>query len=289
MSRRLGLLAIVALSAMGCGKPVPPEPKEAPVEAEEAVPELSFGVVPQQSAAVLARVWSPLLEYVGRECGCRLSFETAPSIPEFEERLAAGAYDVAYMNPYHYTVFHEASGYEAFAKQADKKIQGIVVIAKDAPFQSVVELRGQAVAFPAPAAFAATVLPLASFRQMGFEVSPTYVSSHDSVYLSVAQGLLPAGGGIVRTFNTAAADVRDKLRVLWRTAEYTPHAFAAKPTVGADLVGAIQASLTAMAENPEGAEILAGLGMGGLEKAVDADWNDVRALDIRLLTSKDSS
>ncbi|MDH3254398.1 MAG: phosphate/phosphite/phosphonate ABC transporter substrate-binding protein [Acidobacteriota bacterium] len=256
-----------------------------PAAPQDEVPQLSFGVVPQQAAAELARGWTPLLEYVGLKCACRLRFETAPDIPTFEARLAAGEYDLAYMNPYHYTVFHRAPGYEAFAKQAGKKIQGIIVVAKDAPYSSVEELAGMTVAFPAPAAFAATVLPKASFRKMGFEVTSTYVSSHDSVYLSVARGLFPAGGGIMRTFNTAPQDVRDLLRILWRTAEYTPHAFAAKPTVAADLLAEIQKSLTSMAESPEGAEILAALGIQALEAAEDSDWDDVRALDINLLQS----
>lgn len=280
------IAALLALTA--CRADAPTDDVKLPAPALQEVPRetrpgLSFGFVPQQSAAALARAWSPVLEYVAGECGCQLSFETAIDIPAFERRLAGGEYDLAYMNPYHYTVFHEVSGYEAFAKQAGKRIQGIIVVAKDAPYESVEDLAGLPVAFPAPAAFAATVLPLASFERLGFEVSPVYVSSHDSVYLSVARGLYPAGGGIERTFSTISQDVQDQLRVLWRTAEYTPHAFAAKREVPVELVASIQRSLTTMAESPEGLEALQQLGMEGIVRATDADWDDVRALDIRLL------
>jgi phosphonate transport system substrate-binding protein len=68
---------------------------------------LSFGVVPQQSATELAKAWIPLFNVLSESAGLGLRFATAPSIPIFEQRLAAGEYDLAYMNPYHYTVFSQ--------------------------------------------------------------------------------------------------------------------------------------------------------------------------------------
>ena len=59
-----------------------------------------------------------------------IRFTTAPDIPEFERRLLAGRYDLAYMNPYHYTVFSLKPGYIVVAKEKDKLIQGIVVVRK---------------------------------------------------------------------------------------------------------------------------------------------------------------
>ena len=70
------------------------------IQAQEAQPSLTFGIVPQQSASRLAEEWGPLLSELSRRSGVLLVFRTAPSIPVFEERLAKGAYDLAYMNPY---------------------------------------------------------------------------------------------------------------------------------------------------------------------------------------------
>ncbi|MFT6388922.1 MAG: phosphonate transport system substrate-binding protein, partial [Cellvibrionaceae bacterium] len=57
----------------------------------------SFGVVPQQSAERLAKLWGPVFAYVSKETGVKLQFKTAKNIPEFEKRLMAGDYDFAYM------------------------------------------------------------------------------------------------------------------------------------------------------------------------------------------------
>ena len=86
---------------------------------------LTFGIVPQQSAAKLARMWTPLLGIPVQTDRCQhLQFSTASDIPEFERRLANGDYDLAYMNPYHYTTFHRSPGYQAFAKQKRQEVKG---------------------------------------------------------------------------------------------------------------------------------------------------------------------
>jgi phosphonate transport system substrate-binding protein len=244
---------------------------------------ISFGVVPQQAATRLASLWAPIVDYIGERAGVTIRFATAPDIPAFEQRLAAGQYDLAYMNPYHYTVFHERPGYVAFANQRDQRIRGILVTQKDSDIGDIKALEGRTLAFPAPAAFAASVLPRAALHQAGINVEPRYVRSHDSVYLAVAQGLYPAGGGIERTFDNTDPLVRARLRILWRTDSYTPHAFAAHPRLDPALVARVRDVMVAMSDDTRGRELLAAIGFDGIDGAEDADWDDVRALGIELL------
>jgi phosphonate transport system substrate-binding protein len=244
---------------------------------------LTFAIVPQQSASKLAKIWAPILEYLGRESRLNLEFRTAPDIPEFESRLAAGEEDIAYMNPLHYTVFSETPGYRAFAKARDKRIKGILVVRKDSPIQSPGGLDGATLAFPAPGAFAASVLTRAYLTGEGIGFTPRYVSSHDSVYRTVAKGLYPAGGGVLRTFNSVEADVREQLRVLWTTGGYTPHAFAAHPRVPSDTVDRLAQAMVRMDADENGRALLKALSVKGFETAKDSDWDDVRTLGIRSL------
>lgn len=252
-------------------------------EAKAAQPTINVGIVPQQSASRLAKLWTPILNYLSEKTGYQLKFKTAQNIPTFEKRVLAGEYDLAYMNPYHYTVFHQKPGYRAIARQADKRIRGILVVRKGSAVDSLQALNGRDLAFPSPAAFAASVLPRAELEKQGVEFTPHYVSSHDSVYLGVAKGLFLAGGGIQRTFNNMAPEVKNQLRVLWTTAGYTPHAFAVSPRMSAEVANKLQAAMVAMAKDPKGRELLATIGFKAIEVAQDSDWNDVRALHIHLL------
>ncbi len=164
------------------------------LRAAEGPSVLRVGIVPQQSAARLAELWTPILAHLSEQSGYQLDFETARDIPTFEQRLAQGHYDLAYMNPYHYTVFHQQPGYAAIARQQGSRIHGLLVVRRDSPISSLQELQGRTLAFPSPAAFAASILPRGELKQLGIQFTPRYVSSHDSVYLAVAQGHLPAAG-----------------------------------------------------------------------------------------------
>lgn len=246
-------------------------------------PSLTFAVVPQQSATRLAEEWGPLLAEIGRRAGVQIVFRTAPTIPAFEERLAKGAYDLAYMNPYHYVVFNKVAGYQALAREKNRKITGIVVVRADSVYRVLAELAGKSVAFPAPAAFAASILPQAEFARLRIPVEAKYVSSHDSVYLAVAAGLHEAGGGIRRTFEAAPAEVRAALRVLAETPPYMPHAIAVHPRVNKAVAERLLAAMVALDGDQVGRKLLAPLSFNGITAARDADWNDIRALDIRLL------
>lgn len=241
---------------------------------------LTFGVVPQQSASKLATLWAPIIAHVTQQSGIQIKFSTAPDIPTFEKRLSAGEYDIAYMNPYHYVVFHQSTGYNALVKARDKAIKGIIVVAKDSPIKGFSDLNNMKLAFPAPAAFAATILTQSDLSKHDVTFTPEYVSSHDSVYLTVAKGIYPAGGGVLRTFNNVDRAISDKLRILFTTPGYTPHAIATHPRVNTTDAQKIQQALTSMEASETGNLLLHSIKIKGFERANDSDWNDVRALQL---------
>ena len=261
-----GIIAFLAWCSCACSQSV------------VAVEEYSFGIVPQQAASTLAKTWAPILAYLQTRTGYKLHFTTAKNIPAFEENLAGGKYDFAYMNPYHYVMFHRHSGYQAFAKAKDKKIQGIIVVHKDSPLKTIRELNNKVVAFPSPLAFAASMIPRADLSRQRINFTPRYVSSHDSVYRNVADKNFIAGGGVVRTFEATADEVRSQLRILYTTKGYTPHAFAAHPKIPAKVIRDIMKAMQGMSETDAGRKLLAELKIKAISEAKDTDWDDVRKI-----------
>jgi phosphonate transport system substrate-binding protein len=241
---------------------------------------ISFGIVPQQSSSTLAKAWIPLMQFLSEKTGKEIRFETAPDIPEFEARVAAGNYDIAYMNPYHYTVFSHTVGMVAISRQKDKLIRGIIVVNKNSPIKSIEMLDKATLAFPAPASFAATILPQTVMKLKNITFDSQYVSSHDSVYRSVAEGLFVAGGGIERTLSTVSPEIRNNLTVLWRSEGFTPHAVAVHPRVDQKTRLKIQNALLSLSEEEQGLKILKKLGFKGFINSEDTDWDDVRNLNI---------
>lgn len=247
------------------------------LEEEEII---TVGIVPQQSAATLVRNWAPLLDYMSEQTGLKLVFRTAPDIPTFESRVLRGEYDLAYMNPYHYAVYSIQPGYRAFAHQEDKLIEGIIIVRKDTDITQLEELEGRQLAFPSPAAFAASMLPRSELQKQKIDFTAKYVGSHASVYKSVAKGLYPAGGGIQRTFNAIDESVRSQLKILWKSNGYTPHAFAAHPRVSNQVVNLIQKELVDMDTTVKGKELLSNIKFKSVKAADDEEWDSIRFLDL---------
>lgn len=241
----------------------------------------SFAVVPQQSASQLAETWSPVLAWLSQHAGIQLRFVTAPDIPSFEKSLATADYDFAYMNPYHFTVFNAKPGYHALARAKDQRLKGIVVVAKNSAITDINQLSGNTISLPAPASFAASLLVQAELKRHGVIVRPEFVKSHNSVYRNVALGLFPAGGGVPRTLMMMDEAVRNELRVLWETPEFTSHAIAYHPDIPAEIIHQLQQAMDTMPKDPIGLELLAKIGFKGFESAHDNDWDDVRQLQIK--------
>lgn len=84
----------------------------------------------------------------------------------------------------------------------------------------------------------------------------------------------------MRTFKNTTLEAREQLRVLWKTDGYTPHAIAAHSRVPKNIVDEVQAALVSLSDGEAGMTLLRKMKVKGFEKAIDSDWDDVRALKI---------
>jgi len=213
--------------------------------------EITLGVVPQQSPLKLAKKWLGVTKYLEKETGIKVIFKTEQSIPKFEKQLYAGNYDISYMNPYHFTVANKEQKYEAFVR-AKKNIVGILLAKEEKVDFSVKNLEGKAFLFPAPNAFAATLLPKFELKEkFGFDIDKQgkvlYVNSHDSVYKGVSRGIGYLGGGIIRTFNNFVdKNDKDKLHIVYKTNPYPSHPIAYHPRVSKSDIKKIQEAFLKM-------------------------------------------
>lgn len=198
--------------------------------------EITLGVVPQQSPLKLSKKWLAVTNYLEKETGIKVIFKTERSIPQFEKQLYAGKYDISYMNPYHFIIANKQQRYEAFVR-AKKNIVGILLSKEKEVNFSLKNLEGKTFLFPAPNAFAATLLPKFEFKkELGFDIDKQakvlYVNSHDSVYKGVSREIGYLGGGIVRTFNNFQdQNDKDKLNIVYKTNPYPSHPIAFHPRV----------------------------------------------------------
>ncbi|OYY18110.1 MAG: hypothetical protein B7Y05_00515 [Polynucleobacter sp. 24-46-87] len=224
---------------------------------QAATKSLKVYIVPQLAATQIYTRWSPVLKQVGREAKQCFELIVPTSIPQFEDDLNAGKPDFAFMNPYHATMKWRNNQYIPLVASGDPFF-GILTVQKDSKLNNIKELGGSRIAFPAPNAFAASLLIRATLAKNGVSFEPVYVKTHSNVYRSVIRGDVSAGGGIQATLMAESPELKAELRTLMETKRYTSHPFSANARVSEQVRKSVQSALLGMDQTIEGSELLKG-------------------------------
>ena len=192
-------------------------------------------------------------ERTGKETDCEFVWKRSKDIPDFEKNLFEGDFDFSYANPWHVVRAHDVQGYTPLIHSGSKKLKGILVVPKESLIEDVTALSDKEISFPAPNAFAASLIIRAELtKRFGMRIKPVYLGSHSNVYAHVAKAKVMAGGGVMGTFNEQSARMRENLKILYTSAGFTPHSFIAHPRTGADAQESMRrALLNLAAEKPE--------------------------------------
>jgi phosphonate transport system substrate-binding protein len=215
-----------------------------------------FDVVPQLPAAKIYTTWSPLLQRVGLEAGLCFDLRVSPTIPEFEQRLLKGEPEFVFLNPYHAVLAHQKKKYQPLLADREDLLTGILVVRADSPAKSLADLKGQTITFPAPNAFAASLLIRAEMAKNKIDITPVFVKTHSNVYRSVIGKDAIAGGGVNNTLDHEAPEVRQQLRVLYETPAYNPHPVATHPSVPSAVRERFLKAILKLAQDEEGRKLL---------------------------------
>lgn len=237
---------------------------------------ITIGIVPQQSPLVLAKSWTPVIQYLEKQTGEKINLKIENSISKFEEVLYSGGYDIAYMNPYHYIVANEKKSYQAKIR-ANEDLIGILVVNKSSQINNIKDVNGKKFLFASPNAFAATLLTkyeLSKKYNINIDKNEqfSYVNSHDSVYKGVSRGIGDIGGGIERTFDALEdVEAKESLRILYKTKSYPSHPIAFSTSTSEEIQNKF---INAFIKMPE--DLLKDLGMEDIIKTEDKEYDIVR-------------
>lgn len=238
----------------------------------------TVGIVPQFDIETLHKIWEPILLVISHKTGLKFKLVGTPDIPTFEKSLSAGKFDFAYMNPYHFT---KADQYTAIARDHGRMLYGILTVNKSSDILSPQQLDGKVIAFPAPNALGASLMIRSELDKVyGIKFTPKYVNTHSSSYLNVAIGLLPAGGGVQKTFNQQPNEIKERLKILLKTKTVTPHPLTANKKLDKEVINKFKMAILSMKNNNTTQELLARVPFSIIGAAKDDDYDDVRSLSL---------
>lgn len=237
---------------------------------------LLFGISPQLTKKQQNR-WLPLIKYIEKQTNYPLRIQTSATIPVFENRLFAGKFDLAYINPKLYVDARRYVGYQPVVKEGLKKLKGIIVVAKDSPYKTLKDLNG--LRFTSPEnAFAASVLTRLNLYAQGINFVNSHTETPTQAYATIVAGSTDAAGGVQQTFDSLTSKIKNKLRVLWESDGITPYAFVVHPRVNATVKQRMVEAILDFGNTPEGVAFFKALQMAPFVVAENKDWDDVRQL-----------
>lgn len=249
--------------------------------AEESQTNYIVGVVPQFEARRLHKIWQPILQELEKKTGYHFTLEGSPTIPEFEKEFIAGKFDFVYMNPFHIIVANDKQGYTPLIRDIGRTLHGILVVKKDSSYEKIEDLNNLKVAFPAPNALGASLMIRAAAQELfSTHLDPLYVQTHSSVYLNVLLGLVQAGGGVQKTLNSQPENIRNNLRVIYKTREVAAHPFAAHSRIPEAVRNKVQTAFLAMKNTPESQQLLTQIPIRKIGQASMKDYEPLLSMGL---------
>lgn len=243
-----------------------------------------FTVHPLHNPQLLHEKFEPLMAYLETQLpGTSFDLETSNDYADYERKLRAGQSHFSLPNPYHAALSSDW-GYHVIAKMGnDELFRGVFIVRKDSAIQIPADLRGKVVAYPAPTALAAAMMPQLYLQKNGIDVATDitnkYVGTHNSsimnVYLrqSDISATWPAAWHAFEQSSPAeAAD----LKVIWQTPTLIQNAVTARNDVPPDVVAQVTRVLTHLQDSVPGLQLLKGIETTRFVSASDADFEVVR-------------
>jgi len=179
-------------------------------------------------------------------------------------------------------IANESQGYMPLLRDHSKRLQGVLVVRKDSPIKSVKDLHNKTLAFPSPNALGASLQMRAELHdKFNLKITPKYVKTHDSVYLNVYLKQAAAGGGVGKTLKKQAPQLRDQLKVIYKTTPVSPHPIAVHPRVPAADRDAIVNALIKISRTKSGQNILAQIPIKKLGKSSMQDYHSLQGMKLK--------
>ncbi len=246
--------------------------------------EYRFAVHPLHNPKRLFEVYQPLVDLINDSAApaFHLKLETSRDYATFEAKLASKKFEFAVPNPYQ-TLECEARGYTIIGKMGnDHQFRGIIVVRRDSALQSIADLKGAPISFPAPTALAATMMPRMYLFKHGLQVddiNARYVGSQESAIMNVLFGKTVAAGTWPPPWEALLRrrpELNLELMIKWETAPLVNNGLVVRNDVPREHIKLVESVIFHMHEHARGRAILSAMEIGRFEIASTATFEPVR-------------
>jgi phosphonate transport system substrate-binding protein len=238
---------------------------------------LVFGVLNQQSPALTAERWNPILHYVSTNSGVALRFRMGATVQDTDAMMGRGEFDFMFTN-HNFQPEYEPTGYRVIARWGGDPIRAVVAVAPDSPVNALDQLGGKKVAFPSPDAFVGYAVPMVALRTAKVQVEEIFAGNQEGAMAQVKNRRVEAAAVNSRFLAQYSEREGVRFRAIFTSEPYPELAVVAHPRVPAAVVDKVRQALLAMKTDPKAAPVLEQAKSPGFEPATDRDYEGVRRI-----------
>lgn len=188
---RVLLIILIAIFLSACEEtPSIYEPKYSELPSLTTQKTFIIGIHPLHNPSKLYEVFNPLAEYLTQNIPtAKFKIEASKDYAAFDKKINNQSLDFLLPNPYQ-TLNAIKHNYQVTNQMGpDDSFRGIILVRKDKNIKNILQLKDKAIAYPAPTALAATMMPQYYLQSHGLniksETKTLYVGSQESSILNV--------------------------------------------------------------------------------------------------------
>lgn len=163
--------------------------------------ELQFGLLPRLTEKEMVEGFTPLAKYIEKETGMPVKMVVPKDFDTWTKDAKAGAYDIAYTNPFLYVLVKKAVKDAeplviASEPEIGKELFGTIIVKKESPIKSIAELKGKTIAATDPGSAGAYLVQMLMLQKAGVkkdDVKLLFEKKRDPVAQAVLDGKAEAG------------------------------------------------------------------------------------------------
>jgi phosphonate transport system substrate-binding protein len=236
---------------------------------------LVFGVLNQQSPALTAERWNPILHYVSTTTGVPLRFRMGATVPETNALMERGEFDFIFTN-HNFQPEYDTLGYRVIARWGGDPIRTVVAVAVDSPITVLGQLRDRKVAFPSRDAFVGYAVPIVAFKKVGVRVEEVFAGNQEGAIAQLKNRRVDAAAVNSRFLAQYSEREGVQFRAIFTSDPYPELAVVVHPRVPGPVVDKVRTALLAMKRDENARPILEQAKSPGFEPATDRDYDGVR-------------
>lgn len=236
---------------------------------------LAFGVLNQQSPALTAERWNPILHYLTTASGVPLQLRMGPTVQETNAMMGRGDFDFVFTN-HNFQSGYQHIGFRVIARWGGEPIHGVIAVPDDSSVRDLRALDGRRIAFPSPDAFVGYAVPLVALRQVNLKFTEVFAGNQDGVLAQLKARRVDAGAVNSRFLRDYQARENVRFREVSVSAAYPDLAVIVHPRVPAATVEKVRRALVGLKDDVRSASLREQLRFKGFEPATDRDYEGVR-------------